>query len=121
MRTVWFFLRDKKLDDENFCDDFDRVFPQTGRPLADLLRHRFKLMGILAELESKSKGLAKIDLEEMQLDFTSRFIAPAIPAFCEEIIRNSSLEFYRAAGILIREFIKFEENYLGIPEELDTS
>ena len=39
----------------------------SGRwPLSDVLRHRFRLMGILAELESNATGSEKIHLEELQ-------------------------------------------------------
>lgn len=82
---------------------------------------KFEVMAVLAELESKAVCGEKIRLEEVQLDFLSKFIVPSVSIFCEEVIENSTLDFYRTIGFLAREFVKFEENYLGIPEEKDTS
>jgi hypothetical protein len=101
---------------------------ETGREIdrvicekAELNVQKFELMAILAEMESRAICGERIRLEEIQLDFLSRFMVPAVPDFCEEMIRKSSLDFYRTLGVLTREFVKFEENYLGIPEEMDTS
>ena len=119
MRDVWSVLRGKKCAAVGSYKDFGSEFKKTKRPIADMSCHRLKLMGILAELESKAACIEKIRLEEIQLDFLSKFIVPCIPDFCDELIRNSYLDFYRALGILTREFVKFEENYLGIPEEME--
>jgi TorA maturation chaperone TorD len=82
---------------------------------------KFEVMADLAELESKVVCGERIRLEEVQLDFLSKFIVPSVSIFCEEVIANSTLDFYRTIGFLAREFVKFEENYLGVPEETDTS
>jgi len=121
MRTIWSLLRDKKCEAAGTGYEFDVVFKKTRCPFTDRLCHRFKLMGILAELESYAAGKEKISLEELQLDFMSRFIASFVPEFCATLIGNASLDFYRAVGILTQEFVKFEGNYLGIPEEMDTN
>jgi len=88
---------------------------------AELNVQKFELMAILAEMESRAICGARIRLEEIQLDFLSRFMVPDVPDFCEEMIRRSTLDFYRTLGVITREFVKFEENYLGIPEDMDTS
>jgi len=80
---------------------------------AELNIQQLELMAILAEMESKAVCGEKIGLEELQLVFLSRFIAPSAPFFCEAIIKNSLLGFYRSLALLTREFIKFEGNYLG--------
>jgi hypothetical protein len=114
-------LRDRKGKGMKFSDDGACVYHKTGWPSADSLRMRFGWMGCMAELESKAACSEKIDLEEMQLAFASKFISGVVSAFCEKLIGESAIDFYRAAGMLIREFIAFEENYLGIPDEMDTS
>jgi TorA maturation chaperone TorD len=119
MGKIWSLLKGHDCKTAASSDEFDRLFRKTRWPLADMLAHRFRLMGILAELETNSTCSEKIQLEELQLDFVSRFIAPSIPKFCETVIRTSSLDFYHAIGILMQEFVKFEANYLGIPEEMD--
>lgn len=88
---------------------------------AEFCVHKFEIMSILAEMESKAVCGERIRLEEVQLDFLSRFIVPSVPAFCEEMIDNCFLGVYQTLGLFVREYLKFEENYLGIPEETDTS
>ena len=119
MLDVWSVLRGKDCEAVGSYKDFGSEFKKTKRPLSDIICHRLKLMGILAELESKAACSEKIRMEEVQLDFLSKFIVPCIPDFCDEVIKNSFLDFYRALGILTREFVKFEENYLGVPEEME--
>jgi TorA maturation chaperone TorD len=119
MRDIWSVLHGKKCSAAGSYKDFGSEFKKTKRPMSDMICHRLKLMGILAELESKAACIEKIRLEEIQLDFFSKFIVPCIADFCDELIRNSFLDFYRALGILTREFVKFEENYLGVPEEVE--
>lgn len=103
-----------------------RFYHQTGlsikeelTDLPDHLAHEFEFMGILANRESQATSSEKIRLEEMQMDFFSRFLLPWVPVFCEKIEGNSHFPFYRHLGQLTREFIQLEKNYLGIPEELN--
>ena len=88
---------------------------------AEFCVHKFEIMSILAEMESKAVSGERIRLEEVQLDFLSRFIVPSVPVFCEEMINNCLLDVYRTLGLFAREYLKFEENYLGLPEETDSS
>ncbi len=121
IRGIWRCLEEQKCEDAAFNDQFGRVFQKTAWPSADSLRNRFVLMGIFAERESNAACSERIHLEEMQIDFTSRFISGSVREFCESLVSDSLVDFYRAAGILIREFVAFEESYLGIPDEIDTS
>jgi len=118
MMEVWSFMRDKGRRGKGRCRDFEAGFKMTKRPASDAICHRLKLMGILAGLESEALPGEKIHLEEVQLDFLSKFIVPCISNFCDQVILNTFSNFYRALAILTREFVKFEENYLGVPEEL---
>lgn len=88
--------------------------------LPDHIAHELEFMGILANRESQATSSEKIRLEEMQIDFFSRFLLPWVPVFCEKIEGNSHSPFYRHLGQLTREFIQLEKNYLGIPEELNS-
>ena len=88
------------------------------KDLPDHIAHEFEFMGILANQESQATGGEKIGLEEMQMNFFSRFIQPWVPSFCERIEQQSRIPFYRNLAILTQKFIDFEKNYLGIPEEL---
>jgi len=54
------------------------------------------------------------------MTFISRFILPWVPDFCEKIETQSLFPFYRCLGMLTREFVDLERNYLGIPEELNS-
>ena len=119
MHDLWSLLRGKKCASTGSYKDFDREFKKTDRPLSDMICHRLKLMGVLAELESRAACGERIRLEEVQLDFLSKFLVTCIPDFCDEVIRSSLLDFYRVLGTLTREFIRFEENYLGVPEEME--
>jgi TorA maturation chaperone TorD len=58
-------------------------------------------------------------LEEVQMKFLSRFILPWVPTFCEKVAEHSDYPFYHHLGNLTKEFINFEKNYLGVPEELN--
>ena len=88
------------------------------KDLPDHIAHEFEFMGILANQESQATGGEKIGLEEMQMNFFSRFIQPWVPSFCERIEQQSRIPFYRNLAILTQKFIDFEKYYLGIPEEL---
>jgi len=54
------------------------------------------------------------------MKFFSTFILPWVPDFCDRIEAYTRSPFYRCLGILTREFLNFEKNYLGIPEEVDS-
>ena len=90
------------------------------KDLPDHLAYELEFMGILANQESQATGGEKIRLEEMQMDFFSRFLLPWVPVFCEKIERNSHSPFYSHLGQLTREFIHLEKNYLGVPEEMNS-
>ena len=81
------------------------------------IAHQFEFMAFLANQESKASPGGRIRLEEIQLNFLSRFIIPWVSAYCEKVKHESGLSFYCILGDLTREFISFEINYLGIPEE----
>jgi TorA maturation chaperone TorD len=119
MRGVWSILRQKKCEAVDAYQDFDSEFKTSRIPMSDMICHELKFMGVLSELESRANSGEKIRLEEVQLDFLSRFIVPCIPDFCDGVIKISFLDFYRALGMLTREFVGFEENYLGVPEEIE--
>ena len=90
------------------------------RDLPDHIAQEFEFMGILADQESQTTGSEKIKLEEKQMEFFSHFILPWVPDFCEKIETQSLFPFYRCLGMLTREFVDLERNYLGIPEELNS-
>ena len=90
------------------------------RDLPDHIAHELEFMGTLANQESQATGAERIGLEEVQMRFFSRFILPWVFSFCERIELQSQTPFYRCLGVLTREFIDFEKNYLGIPEELNS-
>lgn len=83
----------------------------------DHIAHELEFMGILADQEGQTSGSEKIKLEEIQMDFFCRFILPWITSFCAKIVEHSLFPFYQYLGDLTREFIDFEKNYLGVPEE----
>ena len=85
--------------------------------LSDHIASKLEFMGILADQESRVLGGEKIRLEEVQLAFLSRYIIPWVPTFCEKVTKQNGLPFYCVLGELTREFISYEENYLGIPDE----
>jgi len=85
--------------------------------LSDPIASELEFMGILADQESRVLGGEKIRLEEVQLAFLSRYIIPWVPTFCEKVTKQKGVPFYCVLGELTREFISYEENYLGIPDE----
>jgi TorA maturation chaperone TorD len=85
--------------------------------LPDHIAHELEFMGILAGKESEAAAQEKIHLEETQMHFLSRFIFPWVPTFCEKVMGESRSPFYRSLSSLTKEFIFFERNYLGVPEE----
>jgi len=86
--------------------------------LPDHIAHELEFMGIRATEESQASGHEKIKLEEIQMNFLSRFILPWVPTFCDKVVEHSLHPFYHYLGCLTKEFINFEKNYLGVPEEL---
>ena len=88
------------------------------RDLPDHIVHELEFMGIRATEESQASGNEKIKLEEIQMDFLSRFILPWVPTFCEKVAEHSCYPFYCNLANLTKVFINFEKNYLGVPEEL---
>ncbi len=88
---------------------------------ADHIVHEFEFMALLAYQESQAAGSDRIRLEEEQMKFFSRFILPWVPGFCDRVETHTWSPFYCCLGILTREFINLEKNYLGIPEEVDCS
>jgi TorA maturation chaperone TorD len=87
--------------------------------LPDHIARELEFMGILAGEESQVSGKEKIKLEEIQMTFLSRFILPWVPTFCEKLAEHSRYPLYRHLGNLTKEFITFDKNYLGVPEELN--
>jgi TorA maturation chaperone TorD len=90
------------------------------RDLPDHIAHELEFMGVLAGDESQASGNKKIKLEEMQMDFLSRFILLWVPIFCQKIAEHSRHPLYLHLVKLTKEFINFEKNYLGVPEELNS-
>lgn len=88
--------------------------------LPDHVAHELEFMGILTGQEAHTIGTERVKLEEVQIDFLSRFILPWVPSFCEKIREQSRSIFYQTLASLTREFIHLEKNYLGIPEELNS-
>lgn len=89
---------------------------ENSRP--DFIADEFEFMGILAGEESQSSANEKIKSEEIQMNFLTRIILPWVPTFCEKVAEHSYHQFYHSLGNLTKEFINFEKNYLGVPEEL---
>jgi len=89
------------------------------RDLPDHIAHELEFMGILASEEGQAMGNEKIRLEEIQMNFLSRFILPWVPALCQKVAEHSRYPFYRHLANLTKEFINFEKNYLGVLEELN--
>ena len=90
------------------------------RDFPDHIAHELEFMGYLAERAAVVEGNEKIKLEERQMNFFSRFLLPWVPIFCKRIAAQTRLTFYRNLSCLTCEFIYFEKNYLGVPEEVDS-
>lgn len=88
--------------------------------LPDHIAHELEFMAILADRESLVSPQERIKLEETQMHFLSRFIYPWVPRFCEKVMQESRSPFYCSLSGLTREFIQFDRNYLGVPEELNS-
>lgn len=87
------------------------------RDLPDHIAHELNFMAFLSGKEGQTTGNEKIKLEEIQMPFLSQFILPGIPSFCEKLTEFCHHPFYYFLSHLTKEFINFEKNYLGIPEE----
>jgi DMSO reductase family type II enzyme chaperone len=119
-----FYLEKERLVSTNTISEVLRFYHEAGftlkkdlHDLPDHIAHELEFMGILAGKESQASGNERIKLEEIQMDFLSRFILPWVPAFCEKVVEYSRYPFYHHLGNLTKEFINFEKNYLGVPEE----
>lgn len=88
--------------------------------LPDHIAHELEFMGILTGQEGQASEPERVKLEEVQMIFLSRFILPWIPTFCGKISEESRSIFYRSLAELTKDFISFEKNYMGIPEELNS-
>lgn len=89
------------------------------RDVPEQIVNEFEFMGILADRAARLAGAEKIRLEEVQMDFFSRFLLPWVPCFCRRIAEGARLPFYRCLGGLTGQFVDFEKNYLGVTEEVD--
>ncbi|MGQ9510111.1 MAG: TorD/DmsD family molecular chaperone [Thermodesulfobacteriota bacterium] len=87
------------------------------KDLPDHIAHEFEFLAILTAKEAETSGIDRVRLEEIQIEFFSRFILPWINSFCERIYKESRSLFYRSLAQLTKEFISLEKNYLGIPED----
>ncbi|MBM4349579.1 MAG: molecular chaperone TorD family protein [Deltaproteobacteria bacterium] len=84
----------------------------------DHIVHELEYMGILAGQEGQASGRTKIGLEEMQMNFFSRYLLPWVSEFCKRVAENSRSGFYLSLSLLTGRFINLEKDYLGVPEEL---
>lgn len=104
--NVLAFYRERGFAFEGGVGDFpDHIAPE------------MRFMGTLAERAAQAAGHEKIDLEEDQMVFFSRFVLPWVSFFCIRLTDQTRLPFYRSAAALTRGFVAFEKNYLGVPEE----
>jgi len=122
-----FYLEKERLASMKTISEVLRFYHEAGftlkedlHDLPDHIVHELQFMGILAGEESQASGNEKIRLEEIQMNFLSRFILLWVPTFCEKVAEHSDYPFYHHLGNLTKEFINFEKNYLGVPEELNS-
>ena len=121
------YLEKDRLVYANSTSEVLRFYDETGftlkedlKDLPDHIAHELEFMGTLAGEECQASGSEKIKLEEIQMNFLSRFILPWVPTFCEKVAEHSRNSFYHHLGNLTKEFINFEKNYLGVPEEMNS-
>jgi TorA maturation chaperone TorD len=121
------YLEEDGLVYGNSTSEVLRIYHESGfklkedlKDLPDHITHELEFMGILAGGESQALGNEKIKLEEIQMNFLSRFILPWVPTFCQKVAEHSCYPFYHYLGNLTKEFINFEKNYLGVPEEMNS-
>jgi putative dimethyl sulfoxide reductase chaperone len=120
------YLENKGLFFSKTTSDVSRFYREAGflpkddlRDLPDHIANELEFMETLAEQESRASGGRRIRLEEIQMEFLSGYVLPWVPIFCRKVTEQSLLSFYRLLGSLTQEFIRFEQNYLGISEEMD--
>ena len=116
-----FYLKKEGLDSAKTTLEVLRFYHEAGFiPEEDIypdhIAHELEFMGILAGEESQAWGNEKIKLEEIQMNFLSRFILPWVPTFCQKVAEHSRDPFYHYLDNLTDEFINFEKNYLGVEE-----
>jgi putative dimethyl sulfoxide reductase chaperone len=118
------FYLEKERSSEKTGSEVLRFYDEAGftlkedlHDLPDHIIHELEFMGILADQESEATGGERIRLEEVQLHFLSRHIIPWVPIFCKKVVEQSLHPFYRILASLTEDFIGFEQNYLGMPEE----
>ena len=97
----------------HFYHEAGFTFKEDLYDLPDHITHELKFMEMLAGEESLASGSEKIKLEEIQMNFLSRFILPWVPTFCEKVAEHSSYPFYHHLGNLTKEFINFEKKLSG--------
>lgn len=81
------------------------------------ISQQLEFMSFLAKQESRASRRERIRLEEIQLDFLSRFLIAQVSIYGQRVMNQNGSPFYLALGDVTREFIGFERNYLGMPEE----
>jgi TorA maturation chaperone TorD len=101
----------------HFYHEAGFALKENPRTPPDHIVHELEFMGMLASEEGQAMGNEKIRLEEIQMNFLSRFILPWVPALCQKVAEHSRYPFYRHLANLTQEFINFEKNYLGVLEE----
>jgi len=122
-----FYLEKEGLVSARTMSEVLRFYHEAGftlkedlRDVPDHITHELEFMGMLAAKESQASGNEKIKLEEIQMNFLSRFILPWVLTFCERVAEDSRYLFYHYLGNLTKKFINFEKNYLGVPEDLNS-
>jgi DMSO reductase family type II enzyme chaperone len=120
------YMRKDGLDSVKTLPEVLRFYKEAGFVLngdlcdhPDHITHELEFMGTLAGQENQVSANEKIELEEVQMNFLSRFILPWVPAFCDKVVEQSRFPFYHHLGNLTKEFVNFEKNYLAVPEELN--
>jgi TorA maturation chaperone TorD len=104
----------------HFYHEVGFILKEDLRDRPDHVANELEFMAFLAGKESQASGNEKITLEEVQMNFLCQFILQWVPTFCDKVAEHSRYPFYYHLGNLTKEFINFEKNYLGIPEELNS-
>ena len=81
------------------------------KDLPDHITAELEFMYYLCYMEEKMRRVDKEKAEkfrEMQKKFLKEHIAKWVPKFCDDVIRESKLEFYKESARLLREFIEEE-------------
>jgi len=106
-----------------FTKDVSKKYKEAGlklsgkfKELADHISAELEFMYYLCYMENES--LKKRDKKhttkyrEMQRKFLKEHIIKWIPYFCDDVMKESRLEFYREAARLLKEFIEREIKFL---------